>query len=305
MRKRDFLCGCAFIYGAVGIVCLIAVALVRIYGHDEVQHQAEKEIEENASTADIENKNENEIDMETGGNTDIEYESDIKKTEEDESLEALAGVDTESASKIVYLTFDDGPSYLTAEVLDVLDEYGVKATFFVTYQPDYEEMYAEIVKGGHAIGVHSYSHVYSEIYATFDAWLADFEAMYSFIYEATGVYPTVYRFPGGSMGTPATNHPDVLDAATAYLNSIGVEYFDWNVSGVDGGSASVYEIYASVVNDIQERNHPVILMHDGVEKENSLAALPDILKQLLEWGYSFETLNADVPPIQQGISWDY
>ncbi len=304
MRRRDFLSGLAFIYGTVGSCCLSAFGLVELFGQgDSEQYEV------------IENESDINHDVEWNEEDNIEDIESIYATMTDitESLESLieveaeaeAEVESESDIKTVYLTFDDGPSYLTADVLDILDEYNVKATFFVIYQPNYEEMYSEIVKRGHAIGVHSYSHVYSEIYASFPAWKEDFEKLYTYIYEETGVCPSVYRFPGGSMGTPAMNHPDVTNAAIDYLETLGIQYFDWNVSGVDGGYASTYEIYTSVVDEITERNHPVILMHDGVEKENSLAALPDVLKQLTEWGYSFETLDADAPPIHQGSTWDY
>ncbi len=210
-----------------------------------------------------------------------------------------------SDGKTVYLTFDDGPSYLTEQFLEVLDAYGVKATFFVTYQSDYADMYREIIDRGHAIGVHSASHVYSEIYASYENWLQDFTKMYDYIFEQTGVYPLVYRFPGGSYGNPCKNHPQVVEQAIEYLESMGIQYFDWNVSAEDGGYVSINDAYRNIIDHIQPRHLPVILMHDGVEKENTLAALPDVLKQLQEWGYTFDTLSPQVLPIHQGTSWDY
>lgn len=230
-------------------------------------------------------------------------ETEMTESEETARRQAAASVDPDA--KTVYLTFDDGPSYLTSQVLDVLDEYEAKATFFVTYQPDYAELYKEIVDRGHAIGVHSASHVYSEIYASFENWLQDFTEMYNYIYEQTGVYPTVYRFPGGSYGTPCKSHPEVREQAIAYLESMGMEYFDWNVSSEDGGYVTVYNAYRNVVDNIQARHLPIIIMHDGAKKENTLAALPDVLKQLKEWGYTFETLSPEVLPIHQGSTWDY
>jgi peptidoglycan/xylan/chitin deacetylase (PgdA/CDA1 family) len=241
---------------------------------------------------------------------DLQAEGEVLNTGEDLQAEGQdptqqAAAAAEIDPKTAYLTFDDGPSYLTPKVLDVLDEYGVKATFFVTYQPDYADLYQEIVDRGHAIGVHSASHKYDEIYASFDNWLADFTKMYDYIYEQTGVYPTVYRFPGGSYGDPCQSNPAVLEQAAAYLDSKGMAYFDWNVTCGDGGYVSVYDAYKNVVDNIQPRHLPVIIMHDGVEKENTLAALPDVLKQLQEWGYTFKTLSPQVPPIHQGSTWDY
>lgn len=230
-------------------------------------------------------------------------ESGIAKINESVRQEAAAPVDLDQ--KTVYLTFDDGPSYLTSQVLDVLDQYDVKATFFVTYQPKYADMYKEIVDRGHAIGVHSASHVYNEIYASYENWLQDFTKMYDYIYEQTGIYPSVYRFPGGSCGVPCKTHPEVRDQAIAYLESLGMEYYDWNVSSEDGGYVEIYQAYRNVIDNIRARHVPIILMHDGAKKENTLAALPDVLKQLKEWGYAFETLDPQVSPIHQGSTWDY
>lgn len=230
-------------------------------------------------------------------------ESEGTMSEEAARRQAAASVDPDP--KTVYLTFDDGPSYLTSQVLDVLDQYGVKATFFVTYQPDYADMYKEIVARGHVIGVHSTTHVYNDIYASYESWLQDFTQIYNYIYGQIGIYPSVYRFPGGSYGNSCKSHPEVMEQAIAYLGSLGMEYFDWNVSSGDGGYVTAYQVYRNVTDNIQNRHLPIILMHDGAKKENTLAALPDVLKQLKEWGYTFETLSPEVLPIHQGITWDY
>ena len=218
--------------------------------------------------------------------------------------ESSAAVVTPPVSgKTVYITFDDGPSYLTEQVLDILDEYGVKATFFVTYQPQYENMYREIVKRGHTIGIHTASHVYKTIYASFDNWLADFRKVYDYVYHVTGVYPMVYRFPGGSTG-PHCNST-VINQAIAFLKSIGMEYFDWNAVNGDGGTVTAQQSYEEAIKTTLPRKHPVLLMHDAAGKETTAASLPGILKKLKECGYNFGTLSPQVPPIHQGSQWDY
>ena len=233
-----------------------------------------------------------------------ELDSQISELEDIYNIAAISE-DMDSDPMTAYLTFDDGPSYLTPKVLDVLDEYGVKATFFVTYQPDYEDIYREIINRGHVIGVHSASHEYDEIYSSFENWLADFTKMYDYIVEVTGTEPKVYRFPGGSCGIPCKSNPDMRAEAKAYLENIGVSYFDWNVECGDGGYVTTNQAYRKVVDNIRDRNLPVILMHDGVKKETTLEALPDTLNQLISWGYAFDTLSPSVPAIRQGSSWDY
>ena len=101
----------------------------------------------------------------------------------------------------VYLTFDDGPSPVTKDILKVLKEKDVKATFFVVYNDSSEaaELLREIAEEGHTIGVHSTTHIYSQIYSSVEAFLSDFEMTATWIEEVTGNKPEIFRFPGGSI----------------------------------------------------------------------------------------------------------
>ena len=199
-------------------------------------------------------------------------------------------------SKIVYLTFDDGPSYMTPKILDILDRYQVKATFFVKYTEykDFVPYYKEIVNGGHAIGVHTASHDYNKIYGSLDDFMADFDKIYNWIYQHTGVYTTLYRFPGGSLNAQKRG---ILSEAKSFLRERGVMYYDWNVENGDGGTVTAEEAYFKVIDNIREKSHPIILMHDM--KNVTVEALPSIIEQLLEWGYTFEPLTSDVKPVWQ------
>lgn len=231
----------------------------------------------------------------------------IAASEEEARQQSMAASQTAQINvlgKAVYLTFDDGPSYLTASVLDILDQYQVKATFFVTYKPEYEAIYKEIVNRGHAIGIHTATHDYNVVYASYEQWLADFTLLYDYVYQVTGVKASVYRFPGGSCGSycKASN---LKSQCVAYLSSLGMQYFDWNVVSGDGAVVTAEESYNNVIGSINKRNLPVVLMHDGTNKETTVQALPSILQQLRDWGYTFDTLNANVAPIQQEGHWDY
>ena len=132
-----------------------------------------------------------------------------------------------------YLTFDDGPSIYTDEILDILYRYHVKATFFVVGKDGSEAEAAlqRIVEDGHTLGMHSYSHKYKELYESLDSFTEDFARIRDDIYQATGVESVYYRFPGGSSNTVSNiDMHEFID----YLDSQGVEYFDWNVSSGDG-----------------------------------------------------------------------
>lgn len=181
----------------------------------------------------------------------------------------------------VYLTFDDGPSSNTEEILDILDEYGVKATFFVVGKEDENSLalYREIVDRGHTLGMHSYSHVYADIYSSETAFLEDYHRISDLLLEATGVRPEFYRFPGGSSNTVS---PVDMHIFIDCLDDLGITYFDWNVSSGDA-SGSELDVDTLVTNSligIEDRSTSVILMHDAADKNTTVEALPQIIENI-------------------------
>lgn len=198
------------------------------------------------------------------------------------------------AGKVVYLTFDDGPSGLTEPLLNVLDRYHVKATFFVigkTGTRDLQDMRA-IVTRGHSIGMHSYSHDYKQIYADPKAFLDDFERIHKLILNTTGVDAHIYRFPGGSYNSYNRQYAGQI---IAEMDRRGYNYFDWNVDSGDaktGTSASA--IYSNSVRGAQRFGKAVILMHNTNVKQATLAQLPHIIETLQQKGYRFAALDETV-----------
>lgn len=189
--------------------------------------------------------------------------------------------DTKENEKKVYLTFDDGPSANTRKILDILDQYQIHATFFVTGKDDEEslKLYKEIVDRGNAIGMHSFSHKYDELYSSLESFEEDFKKIQSRIQEATGRECKLYRFPGGS-----SNQVSNLGMETfiQFLNQEEVTYFDWNVECGDATSNNYTtdEMVANVMKDVVKFNTSVVLMHDAENKPNTVAALPVIIKKL-------------------------
>ncbi len=182
----------------------------------------------------------------------------------------------------VYLTFDDGPSIYTNDILDILDRYQVKATFFVVGKEgsNAEETLQRIVEDGHTLGMHSYSHKYKELYESMDSFTQDFEQIRDYIYQATGVESVYYRFPGGSSNTVSEiDMHEFID----YLDSQGVEYYDWNVSSGDGGSMklSTDTLLENCTKDIDTRDTSIVLLHDSAEKPTTVEALPEIIENIL------------------------
>lgn len=178
----------------------------------------------------------------------------------------------------VYLTFDDGPSPQTEEILNVLSDYGVPATFFVVGRPDkrYEEVYNRIITDGHTLAMHSYSHKYGTIYESMDAFQTDLHKLQNFLYDVTGVWCKLYRFPGGSSNT--ASRIDMREF-TDYLNRENIRYFDWNVDARDAsGSINAWEIADNVIKGIPNYHEAVVLMHDAAGKGSTVEALPTIIE---------------------------
>ena len=208
------------------------------------------------------------------------------------------GAFEEGNAKAVYLTFDDGPSSNTEEILDALAEHDQKATFFVVGKniEGREETLQRIVDEGHTLGIHGYSHDYDEIYSSVDAFLEDFHEAYQVVYDACGVYPTVFRFPGGSIN--AYNR-DVYQPIIAEMIRRGFVYYDWDVSGGDatGDDLSAEEICENVVQGVSETEHPVVLLHDAADKDATAEAVSEIVEQLLDIGYYCDKLTPNIQPV--------
>ena len=183
-------------------------------------------------------------------------------------------------TRYVYLTFDDGPSTNTDEILDILAQYDVKATFFVCGKSSskYTNAYKRIVDEGHTLGMHSFSHKYSDIYSSLDSFKADLDKLRIFLYETTGVWSKYYRFPGGSSNT--VTKVDISELIGC-LDESEVTYFDWNVSaGDDRSGANRNVIYSNIVDNIPKFKHCIVLMHDAADKKSTVDALPDIIEAI-------------------------
>ena len=201
------------------------------------------------------------------------------------------GDEAEAKGKVIYLTFDDGPSIYTKQLLDVLDRYDVKATFFVC-KTGSVQLIKEMYERGHAIGIHCTTHEYSKIYKSADAYIADFQNMQDIVYELTGTRPVLFRFPGGSSNTVSKKYcKGVVSEIAKRMTEMGYYYFDWNVLSGDSEATpiSTEQVYRNVINGVSGRNVSVVLQHDI--KGFSVAAVEDIIKWGLENGYTFMPLD--------------
>ncbi len=198
----------------------------------------------------------------------------------------------------VYLTFDDGPGPYTNQILDILKKYHVKATFFVIAQENekYREVYQRIVNEGHTLAMHSYTHDYSIIYASPEAFEKDVLDLQAFLYDRTGVTCQFYRFPGGS-----NNHVSTISMKSQlpFLEEHGIEYFDWNVDSMDAADPSEDPdtFIAHVVENVCSQPTSIVLMHDSSTFTTSVDALEGLINRLQTMGLRLLPITEDTDPV--------
>ncbi|WP_125153182.1 polysaccharide deacetylase family protein [Clostridium rectalis] len=193
--------------------------------------------------------------------------------------------------KIAFLTFDDGPSPHTPKILDILEQYKIKATFFVlgTSAKNFPEYLKKEVELGHSIGNHTYNHKirYSGAY-TPDEFVKDVRRCDNAIKEVLGqdFKTNLVRFPGGSF-----NHKSY----ERNLLASGFKHIDWNVENGDARRLNVPkdELVKNVKDEIGNHKHVVILMHDSSTKSTTVEALPEIIEFLKSQGFKFGVVSQE------------
>lgn len=198
---------------------------------------------------------------------------------------------SDKADKIVYLTFDDGPSNLTDQVLKILKKEDVPATFFVLggNAKKMPEVITRIVEAGHTIGNHTYNHEYSELYQSFNVFWGQIKETEEVLRQITGVRPELVRAPGGTYGHFDKTYFDLMEQA-------GYKIFDWDVDSGDSKRKGVpaAEILRNSTPD-NLKNQMIVLMHDGAGHAETVKALPGIIDFYKKQGYVFRTLSAEQP----------
>ncbi|HBZ90050.1 MAG TPA: hypothetical protein DEO62_03400 [Lachnospiraceae bacterium] len=228
--------------------------------------------------------------------------TDGEKTKaSDENLTPTPTIDPDKpySNKTVYLTFDDGPSNHTDQILDMLDKYGIKATWFVCGKPSdaNKEMIKEISDRGHTIGLHSYSHDY-DIYKSLDAFEKDYNKLAELLKEILGYEPKYFRFPGGSSNNYCKSL--TIQPFIKFVMNRGCNYYDWNVINcdADGKKHTNQEMIDSVVNGCVDHETCMVLMHDTNAKMQTLETLEETIQILVSKGAKFDKITDETPLIQ-------
>lgn len=228
------------------------------------------------------------------------YVEESPREAETEVLSKQDEADNQEFDKKIYLTFDDGPSSSTNEILDVLKAYDIKATFFVVGKTDEasKEAYKRIVAEGHTLGMHSYSHVYQDIYQSKESFIEDLSQLQEYLYEVTGVWSRYYRFPGGSSNTVSKVDMQEL---IVWVNENDITYYDWNIMSGDAvsGHLSKEAIVDNCLENIDNQSVSMILMHDAADKKTTVEALPEIITRIrLQGDACFLPITDETVPVQ-------
>lgn len=196
-----------------------------------------------------------------------------------------------SEEKQVYLTFDDGPSKdITPQILDILKEYNIKATFFVLGAR--VDLYPDTLKRefneGHYIANHGYSHEYSKIYQNRDTVFDEYNRCEDSIRNALGLdyHSFLFRFPGGSRGG---RYESVKAEARQLLEEYGFAYTNWNcLTGDAAGNKTKDACIQEMLESKGNQNSIILLMHDANDKSQTVEALPEIIQYYKNEGYTFK-----------------
>ncbi len=201
--------------------------------------------------------------------------------------------------KTVYLTFDDGPSVVTGDILDLLKERNIKATFFVTGATTErgKTLYKRMKDEGHSIGIHSFSHKYSEIYKNSGAFMEDFSKLENHLQEIVGETPKIFRFPGGSTNSNAS--VQTLEEIKKATSEKGYIFFDWNALAKDDKAVvtSAEDMFQNIIKSGKDRDRILILMHDDALRSTAVDCIKMLIDYYIEKGYVFEALTENTIPI--------
>ena len=203
------------------------------------------------------------------------------------------GVYEQTNEKVIYLTFDDGPSANTARILDILDRYHAKATFFVTgTNQKYNYLIKEASNRGHTIGLHTYSHDYQTVYRSVDSYFDDLNKVGEMVKNEIGYIPKYIRFPGGASNTVSRKYcAGIMSTLTSEVIARGYQYYDWNYGTGDAAKNNVPVEQLVATATLGTANNQLILAHDTDAKNTTVEALPAIIEHYQALGYRFKGID--------------
>lgn len=288
------------IFSIIGIIASLGFIFYNKHKIVEASAQNTNVITEEVSMSDnsanIEGKSDNAEDKEVSNSQPSDDANGNKQISEDvqKFIDSVKNIYNGTDGKRVFLTFDDGPTKeVTPHILDILDKYNIKATFFVlgTRVEQNPDILKREYDSGHYIANHSFSHKYSSIYKSADSVLEEYNRTENAIRVALGnnsYSSNLFRFPGGSYGG---QYEKIKKEARKKLNENGIAYLDWSALTYDAEGAKTKDaILSNLKETINGWDNVVILMHDAADKKITYETLEDVIKYLQGKGYNFKNI---------------
>lgn len=289
-RRKQFIRGIGAI---LALFCCILVTGNAIYRFAQRPAPAEADQQQQEASADLD--------------ADALSSEEVPVSQPEEEEEAPPPVEVDPNS-IIYLTFDDGPSSkVTEQILDILKENDIKATFFIlNYSKSSIPILQRMAEEGHTIGLHGMSHEYVDCYSTEDAYLDGIDQLRDKLYDDTGYYAFCLRFPGGSSNTISRRYNEgIMTRLTQRVNEDPeLQYFDWNVDSEDatGTNVDAELLVSNVTSELVKGKSNVVLMHDADTKETTAEALQAIIDYGRANGYCFQAITRDTPTVHHPVN---
>ena len=279
--------------------------LIKLNGNENIYVYTGSSYTDEGATAvdncdDVVVESSNDINFNVPGTYHITYSSTDKSNNKSELIRNVIVRNKPVGKRVIYLTFDDGPSSYTNKLLDILKKYNVKVTFFVTGKGE-DSVILRQYKEGHKIALHTNSHNYAYVYSSVDNYFNDLNTISQRVERITGYKSKLIRFPGGSSNTVSKAYSKgIMSTLTREVQNRGYKYFDWNISSGDaGGSLTSDQVFTNVTTRLKE-DYSVVLQHDT--QEFSVDAVERIIKYGLENGYTFSVLDENSPGAHHGVN---
>ena len=282
------------------LVIFVTIYFIKIYSdkinsYNKVKLKYDNLFKENEKlVSDIKKEEKRKEELETTSRENLEKKESLEKIinkKEEEIKKENQNYTKKVTGKVIYLTFDDGPSIYTEDILNTLDKYNVKATFFVTCSGSLDKYAKKIIEKGHTLGLHTCTHRYNIVYSSEENYFNDLNSISAKLEELTGYKSKYIRFPGGSSNTISRFNKGIMTRLTQKVTEDGYKYYDWNIDSEDAAGADKEGVYNNVISALKNHNYStnMVLMHDI--KVSTKDALDSIIKDALDMGYTFSNIN--------------
>ena len=282
------------------LVIFVTIYFIKIYSYkinsyNKVKLKYDNLFKENEKlVSDIKKEEKRKEELETTSRENLEKKEYLEKIinkKEEEIKKENQNYTKKVTGKVIYLTFDDGPSIYTEDILNTLDKYNVKATFFVTCSGSLDKYAKKIIEKGHTLGLHTCTHRYNIVYSSEENYFNDLNSISAKVEELTGYKSKYIRFPGGSSNTISRFNKGIMTRLTQKVTEDGYKYYDWNIDSEDAAGADKEGVYNNVISALKNHNYStnMVLMHDI--KVSTKDALDSIIKDALDMGYTFSNIN--------------